>query len=174
MGVKCFKSEEPATVDMPYPKFSYMNTEAGVLIKFINPSNMITKTIHLNLDRRIPADALICKIAPDYYFITGGLYLASFTRVSTSFELRFNREADEEQIVSKVQCPYIPYGGTLYLYCTQIYLVGYMQDPNLGHQNEIDPDKAPEPFRSKDRLPLLLNKNLRPGPVLRYSILGDK
>ena len=170
MGSKCFKSKSSKEVPNPYPKFTYVTTEAYLSIKFISKSNMVPKKLPFNpAEKRLPLDPLICKIAPDYFFITGGIDMFNWQRILSSFELRFEIRQNIESITPKEPCLYAPYGGTLYMHESQIYLVGSAEN-TISTEAEYDPDKIVEPFRPAGPQTLRNHKSLRPGKILRYSI----
>lgn len=174
MGGKCLtipKSPEPKPLQ--FPKFTYLSTESCVSFKFISPDKITSKRIVMESER-LPTDALVCKVAPNYFFITGGLNLNNWDRVDKCFELRFSNTPESGKIEPKEHCPHIPYGGTLYLHESQIYLVGSAQEISENLDKEVDANFIMEPFREYGPQPLLLQKHLESLLILRYSITRNR
>lgn len=171
MGLKCFKAKESKSNEVSYPKFTYLSTEACVMIKFTSPNNKEAKKILMDPNKRLPTDALVCKISTDYFFIAGGINLFTWSRCAESYELQFQHKT----ILKKDDCPFIPHGGSLYVHEMQVYLVGSTQSTAQHNEADFDPDNPPEPFKPAKLMPIdVYDKCIKPAPILRFSIARGK
>jgi hypothetical protein len=165
MGAKCTK-QKPGKVKTPYPKFTYFSTEAAMTVKFNGPQQLRAQQLALPPEHKLPADALTCKVAQKFYFIVGGINMYTWGQCADCYAVRFDRFS----ITKRADCLYAPYGGTLYLYETQIYLVGSGFNANPQLEADLEVEKIPPPFNMTGKQAWIMKKYLRPGAILRYSI----
>jgi hypothetical protein len=169
MGGKCFGVKESYESQIPFPKFTYLTSEAAMKIKFISPSEMKATKIPLQPDKRLPANALVCKTSSSNFIIVGGLSLYRWSQCSSVYELDF----ESIKITPKAECPFIPIGGSLHKHNRQVYLIGSSSDMNFRNDGELE--NEPYPFKKiKTSSAYHGYKALKPALFYRYSLVRDR
>jgi hypothetical protein len=144
MGGKCFGAKKGVDNTPQYPKFTYLSTESATKIKFVSPNQLKSKKIPQEPDKRLPANAMTCKISKNSFIIVGGISLYRWSHCANVYELDFK----SLKITNKAQCPFVPIGGNLFLHNQQVYLLGSSIDTATA-LDDIDLEVMPFPFRKK-------------------------
>lgn len=169
MGGKCFGVKQIKESEDAYPKFTYVTTEAAMKVKFINPSKILTQKIMLQPEKRLPSNALTCKISSSQFIIVGGLSLYRWTLCAAVYELDF----ESKTIKDKAECPFIPIRGSLYRHNHQVYLIGSATD--LTSVNDVEVEVIPYPFKKINVASAREeHKGLKPCNFYRYSLVRDR
>lgn len=170
MGGKCFGIKDAIDISPQYPKFTYLSTEAAMKIKFFGPNKLKSAKIPQQPDKRLPANAMTCKVSKNVFFIVGGINLYRWNYCANVFELDF----ENLKITNKADCPFVPIGGNLVLHNKQVYLLGSSVDTALPIDN-IDSEELPYPFKKKETRSLHLERKLlKPSSFYRYSTVRDR
>ena len=170
MGGKCFGPKNKKDNTPQYPKFTFLSTESATKIKFISPDQLKSKKIPQEPDKRLPANAMTCKLSKNSFIIVGGISLYRWSHCANVYELDFKSLT----ITNKAQCPIVPIGGNLFFHNQQVYLLGSSVDTATA-LDEIDSEVMPYPFRKKQIISLHKDhKLLKPSSFYRYSVVRDR